>query len=455
MFDGRSIQPPAVQVTASDIGKLSDDEIASVLAQLGDTEVASLLRTWRFWAREEQLPPQTDWSNWLFLGGRGSGKTKSGAEWVKEICLQYPGIRGAFVGPTKSDVRDTMLYGPSGILNIHWDKGTKPRFIGSRRGLFWPNGSQALMYTAEEPDRLRGPNLHFAWADELASWHYAEECWDMLQLGLRLEYPGANFPRTFVSTTPRPIKIIRSLLASQATAVTRGSTFRNRAFLSPKWFNDIVEKYRGSSLGRQEIYGEVIEDLVGALWKRAWINDHRLKLGQKTPPIRKTVIGVDPAASDLKSANECGIIAAGVGEDERGYVLGDHSTHAESPDKWGKKAIDAFYHHKANYILAEQNLAGGLVQTVLKQIDPAVPVRMVMAKKGKYLRAEPVAMLYEQGKVSHAGSFHKLEDQMCIFTPTFQKDNPGLSPDRVDACVYAIGNLMLESVYDSSMAWVN
>lgn len=442
-------------IRASDVSRLDTEAIRSAVAGFSPAQIASIANSWEFWSREEQRPPDGDWTTWLFLGGRGTGKTRSGAEYVKDLALSYPGIRMAMIAPTARDVRETMLYGVSGLMSLHWTNDTRPRHASTSKGsgLFWANGSRAIPFTAEEPDRLRGPNFHVAWCDELASWRYIEDCWDMLQFSLRLEYPGFATPRIYISTTPRPLALLRSLLKDPSTVVTRGTTYDNKPNLSRKFFDTIIEKYRGSTLGRQEIYGELIDDLTGALWRRIDIDLHRVR--GRCPRLSQLILAVDPAASDKTTANECGIIAVGRGyDDDRGYVVGDFTTHAKSPAIWGKKVCDAFRTLGCNYVVAEGNLGGGLVEAVLKQIDPTIPVKFVQAKRGKYLRAEPVAMLYEQGKVSHVGHFPLLEDQMCRFTAQYEKDNPGLSPDRVDALVWGVAILLLQSYYDSSMKWV-
>lgn len=439
-------------VNAQDLSQLPQDQIKGVLSGLSSVDVKTLVNSWRFWARPEQLPPDGDWTTWLFFGGRGAGKTRSGAEYMKEVALAYPGIRLGLVGPTRADVRDTMIHGASGLMGLHWEEGQRPRHVPTKRGVFWPNGSFALAFSAEEPERFRGPNLHFIWADELATWRYLDECWALMSLALRLEYPGFHSPRIYISTTPRPLSLLKEIIHQPSTVITRATTYANRANLSKKFFETIVSQYERSTLGRQEIYGELIDDVVGALWKRQLIDKHRV--GSNHPQLELIVVAVDPATSDKASANECGIITAGLGSDQRGYIFGDHSTHGVSPAIWGKKVVDLFHQTKASYVVAEGNLGGGLVETVIKQIDLNVPIKFVQAKRGKYLRAEPVAMLYEQGRVSHIGHFHDLEDQMCRFTASYEKENPGHSPDRVDALVWSLAALMLEDLYDSTMRWV-
>jgi phage terminase large subunit-like protein len=439
-------------VNAQEISQLPPDQIKGVLSQLSAQDLKSLISSWKFWARPEQLPPEGDWTTWLFFGGRGAGKTRSGAEYMKDVALTYPGIRMGLVGPTRSDVRDTMIHGSSGLLGLHYEEGQRPRHIPTKRSVVWPNGSFALAFSAEEPERFRGPNLHFLWADELSTWRYLDECWALMSLALRLEYPGFQTPRIYISTTPRPLSLLKEIINEPSTVITRATTFANRANLSKKFFETIVAHYEKSTLGRQEIYGELIDDVTGALWKRKTIDLNRT--GSARPQLGVIVVAVDPATSDKASANECGIIVAGLGQDQKGYIIGDYSTHGVSPAVWGKKVVDVFIQHGASYVVAEGNLGGGLVETVIRQINSHLPIKFVQAKRGKYLRAEPVAMLYEQGRVKHVGHFHDLEDQMCRFTASYEKENPGQSPDRVDALVWAIAALMLESMYDTTMRWV-
>jgi phage terminase large subunit-like protein len=445
-----------MNLTAAEVIKAQPDAIREAIRSLGQDELEAILHSWDFWARAEQKEPDNaDWLTWLYMGGRGAGKTRSGAEWTKKMALEHPGCRIALVGPTSSDVRDVMIYGVSGLWSLHWDRADRPIHAVSKRVISWPNGSIAHTYSAEEPERLRGPQHHYAWCDEMAAWRYVEACWDMLSLGLRLEFPGAITPRCYISTTPRPISTLKEIVKEDTTVVTRGSTFSNRANLSAKFFRDVVNKYEGSTLGRQEIYGEFIEDIEGALWKRATIEQNKVPFAER-PLFEKVVIAVDPASSDKASANECGIIACGRGRNALAYVIADYTTHGLNPANWGAKVVEAYKKMRAEYVVVEANLGGGLVETVLKQIDPLIPIRFVQARPGqsKYIRAEPVAMLYEQGRVKHLGNFAKLEDQMCQFTGNFQKENPGLSPDRVDALTWGITELMLDPSYDASLSWV-
>lgn len=445
-------------ITASELCREEPSTLRAMLAQMKPNELRILADSWRFWGRKEQQPPEWDWTTWLFLGGRGTGKTRSGAEWVKEVALKCPGIRLALLAPTRADVRDTMLYGTSGLLSLNWRDQDRPVHIAGKRGVFWPNGSQALTFSAEQPERLRGPNFHAAWADELGAWRYLEETWDLLSLGLRLEYPGFSTPRTYISTTPRPLPLLFELRddaksGKGSTAITSGSTYANRANLSAKFFDKVVSMYEGTTYARQEIYGDLLEDIEGALWTRALIDANRVKANE-VPPINMRVVAVDPSASEKPEANECGIILVGQGQDGDAYVEGDFTTHGMSPQLWGEKVVEIYHTKKANLVVAEGNLAGSLVVTIIKQIDSRVPVKLVQAREGKYPRAEPVQLVYEQGRVHHVGNFPKLEDQMCRFTKNFKKENPGLSPDRVDALVWGIGSVMLESMYDITMGWV-
>jgi phage terminase large subunit-like protein len=426
-------------INAQAIASLGPDGIRQAVARLSMEEVNSLLKSWRFWARPEQVEPPENWVWWLFLAGRSAGKTRSGAEWVKEQALQYPGIRIALVGPTAADVRDTMLHGHSGLMSLDWDDSNRPKNVA--RKIMWPNGSKALTYSAEKPVRLRGPNFHLVWMDELAAWRYMQETFDMVTFAMRLEYPGGNFPRAFISTTPRPLALIKDLVSRPSTAISTGTTYDNRSNLSPIYFSEVIKKYEGTSLGRQELLGQILDTVDGALWQREWFDKFRVS---KSPPLARCIVAVDPSASDKEGANETGIIGCGLGDDDRGYVLLDRSTHGKSPGAWAKVVVDTFYELKADTVVVEGNLGGEMVKTVLRQIDPGVPITLVQATRDKYTRAQPVALLYETGRVSHVGSFPKLEDQCAVYTPEFKKENPGLSPDRMDALVWGLTNLMLK-----------
>ncbi len=394
-----------------------------------------LSRDWTFLRRREQAPPPGDWRSWLILGGRGSGKTRTGAEWVHELATRHPNageLRIALVAETLGDAREVMIDGASGICRIA--RAKRPDFETSRRRLVWPSGAMAQIFSSEDPESLRGPQFHFAWCDELAKWKYAQECWDMLQFGLRL---GAR-PRQLVTTTPRPVPLLKALMADPETALTRISTSANRANLAPGFIEALASRYGGSRLGRQELDGELIEDRDDALWKRETIEALTLRV---TGPLRRIVVAVDPPASAGANAC-CGIVVAGLDATGRGVVLADCSAPAASPAAWAGAVVRAYRRFDADRIVAEINQGGDMVSAMLRSVDAALPVTTVRATRGKYLRAEPVAALYEQGRVIHAGRFSELEDQMCDFGP--EGLSSGRSPDRLDALVWALTALMLE-----------
>jgi predicted phage terminase large subunit-like protein len=358
------------------------------------------------------------------------------------LCGSTPLGRGvysrvALVAETAADARDVMVEGPGGLLSIH-PNGFRPEFERSKRRLTWPNGAVAFLYNAIEPDQLRGPQHEAAWCDELAKWRYAQETWDMLQFGLRL----GERPRQVITTTPRPIPLLRDLLAreGQGVAVTRGSTYDNRANLAPGFFKAIVKRYEGTRLGRQELNAEILDDIPGALWTRAMLDAARA-VPAALPQMQRIVIGVDPAAKPSAAqdrTSETGIVVAGLGEDGRGYVLDDLSCRL-SPAGWARKIAAAFDRYSANAIVVEINQGGAMVETVLRAERPGLPLRPVRASHGKTARAEPIAALYEQGRVSHAGAFPALEDQMVQFTP-FGIEGDGAA-DRADALVWALSDL--------------
>ena len=378
-------------------------------------------------ARGEQIAPAGPWHVWLVLAGRGWGKTRCGAEWVHDqALLRVP--RLALVGPTAADVRDTMIEGPSGILATA-PPGQRPLYEPSKRRVTWPNGVQATAYSADEPDRLRGPQHGAAWCDELAAWRYAEDTWAMLMMGLRM----GQAPRALVTTTPRPIRIIRDLLKDPATHVTRGSTYDNAANLAPTFLAEVERRYAGTRLGRQELHAEILDDTPGALWTRDQIDASRVR---EAPALKRLVVAVDPAVTAGDDSDETGIVVAGLGTDGRGYVLDDLSCRL-SPNEWATRAVSAYRDRKADRLVAEVNNGGDLVETIVRSIDRGVSYRAVHAARGKLTRAEPIAALYEQGRVSHVGAFPHLEDQMTGYVPGQS------SPDRMDALVWALTDLML------------
>ncbi len=414
--------------------------IEALLAGLSPMELEHLFHDWMMWAREDQLPPASDWTTWLLLGGRGAGKTRAGAEWIKAIALgrspatMPPVGRIALVGETQADVRDVMIEGVSGILSVH-RRSERPTWRPSLRRLEWPNGTIAQAFSSEDPESLRGPQFGAAWADEIAKWRHAEGCWDMLQFGLRL----GNRPRQMATTTPRPIPLIRRLLAEPGTIVTRASTKANAFNLAPRFLDAVVGRYNGTRLGRQELGGELIDDRPDALFERDAIDRQRI---DQPPPLTRIVVAVDPPATSTKTADACGIVAAGTGEDGLVYVIADHSIQGARPADWAARAVGLYHALDADCLIAEVNQGGDMVASVIGEVDRTVPVKSVRATRGKYVRAEPVAALYSQGRVRHAGTFAALEDEMCDFGPGGLSS--GRSPDRLDALVWAVAALVLE-----------
>lgn len=409
-----------------------------MLAEYSEAQLEALWWDWRFWARPNQLEPPGDWVVWLQLAGRGFGKTRSGAEWIRDRVKQGA-RRIAFVAQTPGDARDVMVEGESGILAVS-PPHERPNYEPSKRRLTWKNGAVATIYSAFEPDQLRGPNHDTAWADELASWEYGQETWDMLMFGLRI----GDKPRVVVTTTPKPVSLIRMLAADPTVAVTTGSTYENLDNLSPSFFQRVVTKYEGTSLGEQELHAKILTEAPGALWTRETLAKAKVDASgtpwEKAPDLVRVVVGVDPAAKNKSNSNETGIIIAGVDTRGHGWVVGDRSARL-SPDGWGRRVCSAYDDHEADRVVAETNNGGDMVAATIRTVDPKVAIREVTASRGKHTRAEPVAALYEQGKVHHVGNFPALEDQLCTWVPGDTDDTE--SPDRLDALVWALTDLMV------------
>jgi phage terminase large subunit-like protein len=402
-------------------------------AQLAD----ALETSWPAVARPNQLPPLGDWWQiWLLLAGRGFGKTRTLAEWVCDQAASGQASRIALVAATAADARDVLVEGESGILAVA-PPGCRPIYEPSKRRLTWPNGAIATTFSAEEPDRLRGPQHDAAVCDELASWSHPET-WDMLQFGLRL----GRKPRCLIATTPRPTKLLRELLAREGhdVVVTRGSSYDNKANLAPTFFAQIVKKYEGTRLGRQELNAELLEDTPGALWSHAIIDAARMTAA---PLLQRIVVAIDPAVTSGEDADETGIVVVGKDANGHGYVLQDLSG-KYSPTEWARIAVAAYQTHRADRIVAERNNGGNMVDATIRMIDPNVALSTVWASKGKVTRAEPVSALYEQGRMHHIGPFPQLEDQMANFTTDFDRAAAGYSPDRVDSLVWACTELLVE-----------
>lgn len=412
---------------------LPPQELERLLTTLSNEELASLRYAWPFWARPDQIAPEGDWRTWLILAGRGWGKSRTGSEWVRQKALSDV-CRIALVGLTAADARDVMVEGESGILASHPDM-ERPLYEPSKRRLTWPNGSIATCYNASEPDQLRGPQHHYAWVDELAKFPAAQELWDQLAFGLRL----GTAPQTVVTTTPRPLPIIKRIMADTSTITTRGATRDNVTNLAPGAVSALMERYEGTRLGRQELDGEIVDDVVGALWTRAMLDSGRVK---EAPQMARVVVAIDPSgtAGDEDDGDAIGIVVAGRGVDGRGYVLADRTCKL-SPDGWARMAVTAYHQFSADRIIAERNFGGAMVQAVTRQADRTVPFKEVTASRGKAVRAEPISALYEQGRVSHVGGFAELEDEMVLFTAAGYMGER--SPNRVDALVWALTEVML------------
>jgi phage terminase large subunit-like protein len=436
---------------AEQLNTLSPDERAKILASFKPEELASLQFEWPFWARKLQLPPPGDWSNWLILAGRGFGKTRTGAEWVRQnMCGSTPLTGGrwrhiALIAETAADARDVMVgdgkqpsdpSAGSGILQVH-PKDFLPLYEPSKRRLTWPNGAAATLYNATEPQALRGPEHAAAWCDELCKWQYAQETWDMLAFGLR----AGTDPRVCITTTPKPTLLLKQIIMDPYTVTTRGSTLDNRANLPPSYIHKLLQKYEGTRLGRQEIDAEILEDIEGALWSRAMIEDKRIR-EIELPQLMRVVVAIDPAASSNENSDETGIICAGIDDHDppHFYVLDDVSG-VYSPDEWAREAIALYRARRADRIVAEKNNGGEMVEQTLRSVDPNVSYSPVWASKGKVTRAEPISALYEQGRVHHVGRFDKLEDQQCAFACDFNRREMGYSPDRLDALVWVLTEL--------------
>lgn len=413
------------------IARLKPDERAEILKVLGENH-PDLMYSWDFCSRPKQRTPVGDWRIWLILAGRGFGKTRTGAEFVRQQVQMGRASHIALVGPTAATVRDTMIEGESGLLKI-FPKEERPRYEPSKRRITFKNGAVATAFSADEPDRLRGPNHSLAWADELAAWRYGSESWDMLMLGLRI----GNHPRVVVTTTPKPVHTIRLLteINDGSVHITRGSTYENSQNLAQSFMDEVLSRYEGTRLGRQELHAEVLDDVEGALWVREDIDKNRVL---EFPDLVRIIVAVDPAATSKKSSAETGIVVVGISRDKHGYVLADYTIRG-TPLEWGRAAVSAFHRHNADRIVAESNQGGEMVSHTLKMIEPDVPVKMVHASRGKQTRAEPVAALYEQGKVHHVGYLPDLEDQLCSWVP-----HEGPSPDRLDAVVWGLTELMVK-----------
>lgn len=422
---------------------LKQADLTALLADLDERTAEALLYDWPLWARDEQLPPSGNWHVWLILAGRGWGKTRTGAEYVRWRVESGQARRIGLIGQTAADVRDVLVEGESGLLAIcpPWNR---PKYEPSKRRLTWPNGAIATTFSGDEPDQLRGPQHDTVWADELAKWRYPQDAWDNMEMGLRL----GNDPRAIVTTTPRPILLILALLKDWQVArpIKNLSTHLNRANVSERFVQRVIKKYAGTRLGRQELDAEILDDVPGALWTRSLIEASRVRAA---PHLTRKVIGVDPPAS--RAGAECGIVACGKDANEHGYVTGDYSIQG-SPAEWAEQVITAYIREQADAIVAEKNNGGEMVEHVIRQASAEVngvtirganlPVKLVWASRGKQTRAEPIALLWEQKppRAHYVGTWPELEDQCCTWVPGED------SPDRMDAKVWAFTELFPNEV---------
>jgi phage terminase large subunit-like protein len=436
----------SVEGFRSDLRKWSEEQWITQLAKMKPGEMDFLTEHWEIFAHDHQTPPDLapsgkPWHTWLMIGGRGAGKTRAGAEWIRAQALGLApfatekAARIALVGETEHDVREVMIEGVSGLLAVHgWHE--RPVWQPSRKRLEWSDGQVAQAFSAEDPDSLRGPQFSCAWSDEMAKWRYADAAFDMLQFGLRL---GAH-PRQLITTTPRPTTLLKRLIDDPTSVTTRAATRANAHNLAPTFLQTVMGRYTGTRIGRQELDGEIVEDRPDALWSRALLESVRVT---EAPSLQRIVIAVDPPASSGKRADSCGIVAAGITDGGICYVIADDTVSGVTPNAWASKAIALWHRLQADTLVAEVNQGGEMVRTVINQVDSSVPVIPVRATRGKWLRAEPVATLYEQGRVKHAGHFTALEDEMCDFGVSGL--STGKSPDRLDALVWAIASLAFQA----------
>jgi len=424
----------------SALPQLLPNQIQAIVADLDDDTATALLCDWELWARPEQLPPPGDWYVWLILAGRGWGKTRTGAEFVRWRVESCGARRIGLIGQTAADVRDVMVEGESGLLAVSppWNR---PHYEPSKRRLTWPNGAVATTYAGDSPEQLRGPQHDTVWSDELAKWRYAQACWDNMEMGLRL---GID-PRAIVTTTPRPIPLILSLMADPQTVrpTANLSTHLNRVNVSGRFVDRVIKKYAGTRLGRQELDAEILTDTPGALWTRSGIESTRIH-ARDLPPLTRIVIGVDPSAGGIDG--ETGIVGCGKDADEHGYILGDY-TESGDPAVWAPAVIRAYIELKADKIVAEKNNGGAMIEHVLRQTSVEIggvtirgahlPIELVWASRGKHTRAEPISMLWAAKEVRghYMGAWPELEDQCCTWVPGED------SPDRMDAKVWAMTDL--------------
>lgn len=439
--------------TASSLASLTEKQRQKYLQSLSPEELEFLSTHWRFWARQEQLAPAGDWTNWLVLGGRGLGKTRTGAEFVRDEVTSGRARKIALIGATNADVRDIMIQGDAdapGLLDV-FPRHQRPLYIPSRRLVQFHNGARGYTYSAEKPARLRGPQHDLGWLDELAAYEEAgkgrmRRVWDMFKFGLR----RGPHPRCLITTTPKPLPLIKELVKDPATAVTRGSMLANAANLAPNFLRDMLRLYGGTRIGKQELEGLILEEVEGALWMLATIEAHRVRPDNVPEDLARIIVGVDPSvagkdfdvddgrpAKERRKRDTCGIVVAGRQGPRKPFaprfVLADYSLNAPPP-VWAVEVVRAYWLHNADCVAAEANNGGDLVRMAIHGVDPRVNVKLVNATRGKYTRAEPVAMAYSRGEVHHVGAMPLLEDEMTTWVP----DGSAFSPGRIDALVWAI-----------------
>lgn len=417
------------------LARLDEGELVRFLDGLTGPVRRTLYELWRWQAHGAQREPDGDWRVWLIMAGRGFGKTRAGAEWVSARARETPGARIALVGATRDDAALVMVEGRSGLLAVaRADERERVRWRPSRGVFTFASGAEAFVYSGEKPSRLRGPEHHYSWCDELAKWAYADATWDMLTLGLRL----GERPRAAITTTPRTLPALKRIMAMERTHIGRGKSVEN-VHVSADWLDEVRKLYGGSRLGRQELDGEMIDEVENALWDRALLERSRCD----GPPVAlaRVVIGVDPPAGT--DGDACGIVACGLGEDGIAYVLADHTVAGLAPEAWAKKVAAVAAAWAPHRVVAEANNGGRMVEAVLRGADAGLPVKLVHASEGKAARAEPVMVLFESKRVKLAGHFPELEDELMGIGAAGLYAGPGRSPDRADAMVWALSELML------------
>lgn len=418
------------------IAEAKDDVKQEVLQALSDSEMVASANDWFMTARREQMAPSKDWFIWMMLGGRGAGKNFAGSNWLIDQHENGFAKNSAIVAATAGDLRKFCLEGDSGVLSLA-PKHFYPKYLSSKTKLEWPNGTSTLLYSAEEPNRLRGANHDKVWCDELAAWAPSpDEAWNMLMLTMRLPNP-----QVVVTTTPRPLHLIKELVERNDIALTRSTTYDNERNLSAVYMKNVIEPLAGTRLGRQEISGELLFDVEGALWTHE-LFDRIREPAWGRDKFKRIVVAVDPAVSNTKHSDETGIIAAGINAEGRAQVLSDH-TMKGSPNAWGSKAVAVYSMYDADLIVAEKNNGGDMVKETILSVDPTANVKLVSASRGKYVRAEPIAAQYERGKVCHSseGLLTMLEDELCLMAPGHMK----VSPNRADALVWCLHELVIKA----------